>query len=71
MYRYFKIDSSYHILSWTSKGLSNESITPFSAPNNFLTPSWNYLGDKLRVKFSGSCLKQDKVTYTHGKIVNI
>ena len=26
---------------------------------------------KIRVKFSGSCLKQDKITYTHGKIVNI
>ena len=71
MYRYFKTDSSYHILSWTSKGLSNESIKPPSAPNNFLTPSLNYLGTKIRVKFSGSCLKQDKVTYTHGKIVNI
>ena len=23
MYRYFKTDSSYHISSWTSKGLSN------------------------------------------------
>ena len=42
MYRYFKTDSSYHILSWTSKELSNESITSFSAPNNFLTPSLNY-----------------------------
>ena len=51
--------------------MSNESITPFSAPNNFLTPSLKYLGTKTRVKFSGSCLKQDKVTYTHGKIVNI
>ena len=71
MYRYFKTDSSYHISSWISKGLSNESIKPPSAPNNFLTPSLNYLGTKLRVKFSGSCLKQDKVTYTHGKIVNI
>ena len=39
MYRYFKTDSSYHILSWTSKGLSNESINPPSGPNNFLTPS--------------------------------
>ena len=29
------------------------------------------MGTKTRVKFSGSCLKQDKVTYTHGKIVNI
>ena len=29
------------------------------------------MGTKIRVKFSGSCLEQDKVTYTHGKIVNI
>ena len=71
VYRYFKTDSSYHISSWTSKGLYNESIKPPSAPNNFLTPSLNCLGTKIRVKFSGSCLKQSKVTYTHGKIVNI
>ena len=51
--------------------MSNESIKPPSAPNNFLTSSLNYLGTKIRVKFSGSCLKQDKVTYAHGKIVNI
>ena len=51
--------------------MSNESITPPSAPNNFLSPSLNYLGTKIRVKFSGSCLKQDKIIYTHGKIVNI
>ena len=51
--------------------MSNESITPPSAPNNFLSPSLNYLGTKIRITFSGSCLKQDKITYTHGKIVNI
>ena len=51
--------------------MSNESITPPSAANNVLTPSLNYLGTKIRVRFSGSCLKQDKVTYAHGKIVNI
>ena len=44
---------------------------PPSAANNFLTPSLNYLGTKIRVKFSGSCLKQNKTTYTHEKIVNI
>ena len=54
-----------------SKGLSNENITPPSARNNFLSPSLNYLGTKIRIKFSGSCLKQEKITYTHGKIVNI
>ena len=51
--------------------MSNESITRPSAPNNFLPPSLNYLGTKIKVKFSGSCLKQDKITYPHGKIVNI
>ena len=71
IYRYFKTSNSDYVLSWTSIGLSNESITPPSAPNNFLTPSLNYFGTKIRVKFSGSCLKQDKITYIHGKIVNI
>ena len=31
----------------------------------------SYLGPKTRAKISVSCLKQDKITYTHGKIVNI
>ena len=26
---------------------------------------------KIRVRFSGSCLRQDKIAYTHGKIANI
>ena len=71
MYKYIKTDNSYYISSWTSKRLSTERITPPSAANNFLTLSLNYLGTKKRVKFSRSCLKQDKITYTHGKIVNI
>ena len=25
----------------------------------------------MRVKFTGSCLKQPKIPYTHGKVVNI
>ena len=36
-----------------------------------ITPSLDYLGAKIRVKFSGRCLKQDKATYNHGTIVNI
>ena len=31
----------------------------------------SYYGTKIRVEFNGSCLKQDKVTYNHVKIVNI
>ena len=72
MYKYLKTsDSSNYVFLWTSKGLSNESIKPPSVPNYFVNPTLNYLGLKTRIKFSGSCLKQDKVTYTHGKIVNI
>ena len=71
MSKYLKIGNCDHVLSWKSKGLSTENITPLSAPNNFLNPSLNYMGTKIRVRFSGSCLKQYKITYTHGKIVNI
>ena len=31
----------------------------------------SYLGTKTRVEFKGSCWKQDKVRYDHGKVVNI
>ena len=30
-----------------------------------------YVDDKIRLIFSGRCLKQPKIQYTHGKIVNI
>ena len=30
-----------------------------------------FFGTKTRVKFDGSCLKQDKITYNHGKLVSI
>ena len=35
-----------------------------------LNPQLSYLGNKTRVEFKGSCLKQDKIRYTHRKIVN-
>ena len=31
----------------------------------------NYHGTKARLQSRGSCLKQDKITFNHGKIVNI
>ena len=70
MYRYFKlITNTLSILSWQSKGLSSENIDP---PTTSLSPSINYVGNKIRVKFTGSCLKQsNKLTYTHKNIVNI
>ena len=42
MYRYLRIGNSDYVLSWKSKGLSNEIITPPSATNSFLSPSLNY-----------------------------
>ena len=58
-----------HANTWQSKKLSIETIDP---PTTSLSPSINYAGNKIRVEFTGSCLKQsNKITYTHGKVVNI
>ena len=72
-YRYFKrvSNTNDHILSWKSKGLSDESIKPPSTTNNILNPLLDYVGTKARVEFKGSCLKQDKISFDHGKVVNI
>ena len=48
--------------------MSVESIKPPSTSDNSLAPSLSYIGStKTVVKFVGSCLKQDKVTFTNGK----
>ena len=36
-----------------------------------ITPELSYYVTKTRVKLNGSCLKQDKITFNHGTIVNI
>ena len=54
-----------------TKGLSSESIKPPTTSDNSYTPALIYYGTKTRVKIAGSCLKQLKISYTHGKIVNI
>ena len=64
--------SLFYVSSWKSKGLSSESHTPRTTSDNSLTPVLNYYdGPKIKVSFDRSCLKQDKVTFNHGKIVNI
>ena len=60
-----------NILSWKSKGLPDKSIRPSSTSNDMLIFSLDYLGAKVRVKCNGDCLKQGKITFNHGKIVNI
>ena len=65
------ITNTDYISSWKSKGLSAESIKPPTTSDNILTPALNYYGNKVRVKFTGSCLRQQNVSYTHLNIVNI
>ena len=70
--KYFKvITNTDYVSSWKSKGLSAEIIKPPSTSDNSLTPAVSYYGTKTRVKFTRSCLKQPKISYTHGTIVNI
>ena len=60
--RYFKkIDITERILSWKSKGLSDEVIKFPATTDNSLAPSLKYIGNKIRAKFVGSCLKQNKI----------
>ena len=75
MRKYFKLNSisgvTEYVLSWQSKGISNESIKPSSTSNNSLNPRLGYYGTKVRVQFTKSCLKQSNHIFTHKKIVNI
>ena len=75
MYRYFKritgVGNGNYIYYWKSKGLSDERTNSITASIYSVTPFLDYYGTKTRVEFSGSCLKQDKVTFNHGKTVNI
>ena len=65
------IANTLYISSWKSKGLSAETSKPPSTSDNSLTLLIDYVGNKIRLKFSGSCLKQPKPEYTQGAIVNI
>ena len=60
--KYFKlITNTLSISSWQSIGLSTENIDP---PTTSLSSSINYVGNKIRVKFNGSRLKQSISLHT-------
>ena len=75
--RYFKIlPNTNYVLSWKSKGLSAETIkshttSPLTTSDYNLIPTLSYSGTKRKLKFSGSYLKQDQISYTHEKVVNV
>ena len=70
--KYFEvIDGTNYVSSWQSKGLSDEIIKPPTTSDYKLNPQLNHYGTKARLEFRGRCLKQDKATFNHGKIVII
>ena len=73
IFRYFKIIANKKFISSRkSKGLSDETITPYATSDNSLTPLIDYYGSKVRVKFNKGCLKQsNNLTYDYGSRVNI
>ena len=71
--RYFRlIANKKYISSWKSKGLSDETITPYATSDNSLTPWIDYYSAKIRLKFNKSCLKQsNNLTYDYEHKVNV
>ena len=61
MRKYFKINTIIsvidRVLSWQTKGVSNESIKPPATSDNSLNPKLSYYGTKIRVQFTRNCLK--------------
>ena len=55
------------ITEWKSKGL----INVIKSSDNSFAPEVIYTYKEVYPKFKGSCLKQDKITFNHVKIVNI
>ena len=51
--------------------MSNERVNSIKTSDYRITPHLSYYGTKTREELNGSCLEQDKITCTHGKIVNI
>ena len=74
MYRYFKrvagVGTGNYIYFWKSKGLSDENITAPNTSDYKLNSELSFFSTKTKVIFNGSCLKQDKITYDHGNVVN-
>ena len=75
MYRHFKViagvGNSSYIYYCQSKGLSDARISSIKTPNHSITLNLAYYRTMTRVDFNGSRLKQDSVTFNHGKVVNI
>ena len=70
VYKYFEMAGN-KISPWESKGLSNEKIGSTKISNCDQSPGLVYDNARIKLRFARSILKQNKVTYNHGPIVNI
>ena len=74
MYTNFKTSvkgSITYVFSWGSKRLSNEKISSVTPSNYNQAPILAYDNVRIKSKFIGALLKQAKITYNHGPIVNL
>ena len=56
------------ISQWEYKGLSNEKIIPHYAANKSLSPGLVWYNYKAKLKFKGTCIKQeDQAVFNHKK----
>ena len=51
--------------------MSDKSIKPPTTSKKLINLYLDFVGTEARVKFNGDCFKQEKITFNHGKIVNI
>ena len=69
MYKYFE-QVGDEISSWESKGLFSKKISSVTTSDGRVS-KLVYDNARIKVKFNGDLLKQNKVTCNHGPIVNI
>ena len=51
--------------------MSEETITTPATSGNSFTPKLTYIhNSKIPAKFEGNCLKEDKMSFTQGNVVN-
>ena len=60
------------IVEWESSGLPNETIRlPVTENHSFSPKIVSVNNSRIRVRFKGTCLKQDKVTFTPRNVINL
>ena len=74
MCKYFKTfteNNNTFISSWESKGLSNEKNRSVKTSNYNNALRLVHDNARIKLKFVGDLLKQEKIRYSRGPIVNI